>query len=750
DTYLDRRTAYNFGVSAAGVRTDWYNAGDDENDRDWTFDPVWEAKVQRDSLGWTAELRIPYSQVRFVDLPRQTWGINVNRWIGAREEDDYWMPVPRNVTAWSSRFGELTGLDGIRPPRRVELMPYVAAGATVRGDPARDDPFADRAEGSARMGGDARVGLGSNLTLEATVNPDFGQVEADPAEVNLSAYETFFSEKRPFFIEGSQLLAGGGPTWFYSRRIGQAPRCRAVGTFRDCPESATILGAAKLTGRLASGTSIGALAALTDAEELRYYRADSAVFRSLRVAPRTGYAVLRGQQEFGRDKSTVGLTVTGVRRDLGDDDALRSLLARDAVTGGADWNLRFRGGEYVVSGYLGASRVAGDSAAVLLLQTAPARYFQRPDADHVALDPSRTALGGWSGGLGVEKQSGKHWLWEVYASAEAPGFDLNDAGALSTADEVFGMAELTYRETRPASFYRNYSVGLTTENIWDFAGVKTFGTIRTDASLTLKNYWIANLTAWRDFAGQDNYATRGGPRMGTAPAWVVIGQLANRASAPTRWRGRVYYGRNDAGDLTYRISGGLALTPSPRVRVSVDPNYLRYVNPRQYVTTLPGGPAATFGERYLFSFIDQSTLLAQVRMSYTFTPDLSLELYAEPFASSGRYYRFGELPKPGSRELNFYGENGFVRSDDGTHSVYAGTEDETVVAQDFNVRSFRSNAVLRWEWRPGSTLYLVWQQDRAADTLGGRRVGLGSLGETFDAPGDNFLALKVTYWLPMR
>ncbi len=471
DTYRDRRTAYSFGVTAAGTRMDWYHPRDDEYETDPSFDPVWEAEAQRDSLGWTAEMRIPFSQLRFVALPEQVWGLNIDRWIPSTEEDDFWIPVPSKERGWASRMGELVGISGIRPTRRLEVMPYVASGATLTAEPGRGNPFNDGSTLNVRAGGDVKMGLGPNLTLEGTVNPDFGQVEADPAEVNLSAFETFFGERRPFFIEGSQLLAGTGPGYFYSRRIGGAPRGDLLdpGFYADLPGTSTILGAAKVTGRLASGTSLGALAALTDREDARTFDPETGELGRVRVAPLSGYAVARAQQEFGADASTAGLILTGVRRDV-DGSPLASLLGRQALTGGADWNLRFRGGEYSVSGYAGFSHVEGDSAWVLRLQRSSARYFQRPDADYVEVDPSRTALSGYTAGVEVDRNNGRHWIWEVGAAAESPGFELNDLGSLSTTDDLVAYGQLRYRETQPGPFLRNYAVYVTPSAEWNYGG----------------------------------------------------------------------------------------------------------------------------------------------------------------------------------------------------------------------------------------------------------------------------------------
>ncbi|HEX5725488.1 MAG TPA: DUF5916 domain-containing protein [Longimicrobiaceae bacterium] len=748
DTYHDRRTAYSFGVTAAGTRVDGYHPRDSES-MDFSFNPVWEAEVARDSAGWTAELRIPFTQLRFNPGSAQTWGLNLNRWIPSREEDLYWVMVPADTSAWSSRFGELAGISGIRPTRRVELMPYVATGADFRADVDPDDPFTDAREASVRVGGDLKLGLGPNLTLDATVNPDFGQVEADPAEVNLSAFETFFPERRPFFTEGSQLLSGGGSAYFYSRRIGAAPRGAAEGDYVDRPEDSTILGAAKVTGRLPSGLAVGVLAAVTDRERARVYDAGTDRFGRVEVEPRAAYGVVRLQQQFGAAGSTAGVMLTGVGRGVDEGTPLAARLPESAVTGGADFTLRLAGGAYELGGSLGFSHVAGDSLAILRLQRSSARYFQRPDADHVELDPSRTTLSGYVASLGVAKLSGKHWLWEAGVASESPGFDLNDAGQLSTADDLSAYAQLRYRETQPKGPFRRYDVYVTPEGGWNHGGVRTSNTLWLDWEATWKNYWRHWLTFFYTPRAYSDELTRGGPLAATLASWAGILEVSTRASSPLVGRGRVYYGENEVGTPIYRLSGGISVRPGPRWQLSIDPNYLRQTPLRQYITTFDGGPAETFGRRYVFSAVDRSEFFAQIRLNYLFTPDLSLELYAEPFASSGRFRDFGEMAAPRTRDLAYYGSDTTkVRRVGNATTVFSGSDSFTV--HDFSVRSFRSNAVLRWEWRPGSTLYVVWQQDRAGERERIGVVGPGALVETLDAPGDNYLAVKLSYWLPVR
>ncbi len=747
DAFLDRRTAYTFGLTASGVRLDWYHPSDSEGSQDRSFDPVWEGRARVDSVGWTAEMRIPFSQLRFTGAASQRWGLNITRVMPHRNEEAYWVLVPGDVRAWASRFGDLVGIEGVTSARRIEVMPYVTAGHALAGDPDPGDPFASSSDSYARAGVDLKVGLGPSLTLDATFNPDFGQVELDPAEVNLSAFESFFSERRPFFTEGSQLLSTG--SFFYSRRIGARSRGPVPHDYADIPPSTRILGAAKLTGRTPGGLSVGALAAVTARERARFFDPESGAFGSLAVEPLTSYGVVRLQQQFGPNASTAGVILTSVRRDLESGEPLAEWMARGAYGAGLDWNLRFRGGEYALFGGAGFTHIEGDSAAILRIQRSPARYLQRPDADHLRFDPSRTTLSGHMARLGLARQSGRHWLWELFGQATSPTFEQNDLGFRPQVDQVFGLASLTYRETRPSAFSREYGVTLASENLWNFGGVRNFAAIRSDAQIVFPNFWVANFTGWVDMRGQSGTLSRGGPYVGTGQAWVTIASLSSRAGAPFGWNGRVYYGEGELGEMTYRLSGGVTLRPTPRWQLSVSPNYLRSINPRQFVTTRTDGHDATFGNRYIFSTVDRSTLLMQLRLNYAINPDLTVELYAEPFAASGHFHGFGELPAPRSRELRRYGTEGTTAepTEEGGLAVTDGATSFTIGPRDFNVRSFRSNLVFRWEWMRGSTLFIVWQQDRSGFSPEGTLVGPRRLWESLEATGDHVLAIKASYWL---
>ena len=750
DPYLDRRTAYSFTITSGGVRSDQYHGSDNEHRAQSQYDPVWHAEVRIDSIGWTAEMKIPYSQIRFTPAEEQVWGLNMRRWTPQLNATDYWVMVPSSETGFASRFGTLEGLENVLPPKRVEVIPYVAAEATAA-TRSQEDPF--RTVLGNRFGGDAKIGVGSNLTLDLSVNPDFGQVEADPAEVNLTQFETFFDERRPFFIEGNELITGQGPDYYYSRRIGARPHGSASGDFVDRPDNTTIAAAAKLTGRLGSGLSIGALASVTPRELARTFDLSSDTVEYVSVESPTVFGVVRLQQEFGRSQSTVGATLTSVYRGFGDQDTdLASFLHRDAVSGGADWRLRFKDGEYELTGYAGFSHVRGEATALERTQRSSARYYQRPDADYVTLDPTRTSLSGYSLSIRGDKNAGRYILWGAQVSARSPGFEINDIGRLNSADAVDFNADIQIRDTQPGKLFRNYRIGTSIRGGWNFGGVRQSTVLQNNTRVTFHNFWDLNLRTTRTLRAQSDFLTRGGPSMGTASGWGFNARVSNGFSAATRVRVSGDYKNDELGGWSYTFGGGLTVRPTPAWQLSLDPSYNRSINPRQYIGTYGNGREITFGNRYIFGFIERSRISAKIRMDYAFTPNLTIEAYAEPFASSGRYFDHGELEAPQSRDLVTYGTQGttIVREEDGSYSVTDGAEAFAIPNRDFNVLSFRSNLVIRWEWLPGSTFFLVWQQSRSAEDQAGEIVGAGSLGDALRAPGLNFFAAKLTYWFSMH
>lgn len=752
DTFLDRRTAVVFGVTASGVRIDRYHASDDEGSFDQGFDPVWRAETRVAGDHWIAEMWIPFSQLRFNPRTDQQWGLNVSRVRPTLDEADYWILIPRTVRAWSSRFGDLDGISGIVPPRRIEALPYVAGSSTINGNRDARNPFDDGKNLDGRVGADLKMGLGPNLTLEATINPDFGQVEADPAEVNLTGFETRFPEKRPFFLEGAQLFNIGHPNFYYSRRIGRSPLGTAAGDYVDAPRATTILTAAKLTGRLPSKTSVAFLTAGTGDESARVATAGVEGIQRVPVAPQAYHMVGRVLQEFGPSASTAGFIVNYVHRNLDEGSALADLYTRNALGVGANTTLRIDGGRYEFKASGGGSFLDGSPKSVERWQRSSSHYAQRPDRTYAILDPSATSMGGWSLQMNFDKLSGRHWLWGANTKLDSDNFEVNDFALLNGADGRMINANVRWRETIPGRVFRSYSFQLDTSTDATLRGTLQSGRIRGSMNMMWRNYWTSNVNVSRDLAINSVTLTRGGPMMGRGPGYTINVSVDSRSNSATRIGTDLHYQVNDDGLDVKRISADLNMRPGPRWRLTVSPKYERLTEPQQYITTLTGGRAETYNTRYVFAFIDRNTASMEYRLGLTLKPDVNLDVYAEPFAASGHYYDYGELLVPGSRERLKYGTGGTTATPnpDGSLTVGAGDTTFSLRNRDFNTLSFRSNVVLRWEWRPGSTVYIVWQQDKSGTEILGTRVGVSDAFRSLTAPGANIFLVKTSWWLPIR
>ncbi|MEW6321907.1 MAG: DUF5916 domain-containing protein [Acidobacteriota bacterium] len=749
DTFLDRRTAAVFGVTAAGVRIDRFHASDTESSFDAGFDPVWDAEVAMLEDGWSAELWIPFSQLRFTPRPEQVWGLNLQRYRPTINEEDSWVLVPRTERAWASRFGELHGIADVRPSRRIEVLPYVASSSTVTANRDRRNPFDSGLNLAGRAGADLKMGLGPNLTLEATINPDFGQVEADPAEVNLTAFETRFPEKRPFFLEGASLFNIGHPNFYYSRRIGARPRGPASADFVDYPAASAILAAGKLTGRLPSKTSLAVLAAVTGEEEAELATIGVPGTQAVPVAPRAYHAVGRVMQEFGAHASTAGFIVNAMHRDVPAGDPLADLLTRNALAAAASTNLRFKGGEYELRLSGGGSLVTGEATAIERVQRSSAHYAQRPDRTYSPLDPALTSLGGWTVQAAVDRTSGRHWLWGANTKIDSENFETNDVALLNGADGLLVSGNVRYRETRPGRVFRSYSVGVDVSNDSTLRWLRQSGSVRASASMTWANFWTTNVFLRRDLPLRSVSLTRGGPLMDRAAGWTASVSAANRSTATSRISGNVQYATTEEGGRTARASATVSFRPGPQWQLSANPFWERLTETQQYVATLAGGRPETYGGRYIFAFIDRSTVSTEFRLAFTLKPDMNLDVYMEPFAASGRYYDYGELARASTRDRITYGAPGtsLTVDADGTRHVTIDDASFALRSRDFNTLSFRSNVVLRWEWRAGSTLYLVWQQDRSGTEALGTRVGFGDAFRSITIPGTNVFVVKTSWWV---
>jgi hypothetical protein len=499
---------------------------------------------------------------------------------------------------------------------------------------------------------------------------------------------------------------------------------------------------------------VGALAAITPREYARTFERDDGSIARVAVEPPTSYGVMRLQQEFGTRQSNLGMSLTQVHRGLDDRGGLLQLLPRNAIAGGADWRLRYREGMYEVTGWVGGSRVDGDAAAIALLQQGSAHYFQRPDQDYMRFDPTRRSLSGASASLRLDKNAGRFTLGGIQLSTRSPGFDINDAGQMRSGDDIDFNADIQLRDTKPHKYARFFQFGTSVQAGWDYGGITQYTRYNETGQVTLHNFWRINARGTLQRRALSDDLTRGGPLIGTPSAYLVNAQIASKANVPTTWTARTEYFNDEFGGWRWDASTGISVRPASQWQASVDPTYSHSVDPRQYVATRSGGSAATFGQRYIFSFIERSTLSARFRLNYAFTPNFTAEGYAEPFASSGRFYDFAELPAPRSREMRVYGAAGtsttIVHQPNGTHTVTDGSDSFTLPALDFNRLSFRSNLVLRWEWLPGSTAFLIWQQSRQDRTAAGQLIAPRNLWDATRAAGDNFFVLKVSYWMGVR
>jgi hypothetical protein len=775
DSYHDRRTGFRFAVNPRGVRRDVYHSNDANEDASW--DPVWEVATAVDSAGWTAEFRIPLSQLRFpraAEGAERTWGVNFSRTVARRDEIAYWSKVPPNFTGLVSQAGDLRGLVGIGTPRRLEVVPYSSARLTREpGEPR--DPFFSENEFAGSVGADVKAGLPGGLTLSATINPDFGQVEVDPAVVNLSAFETLLPENRPFFVEGVDIfrfgnllsfISPGYAPYFYTRRIGRTPQLGGQlppgvpVEYLDVPTQSTILGAAKVSGRTPGGWSVGIMDAVTGKESGRYAAFDSAAgrFRTVEspVEPLSNYFVGRARRDFRAGNTLVGGIVTATHRDMG-DEVFDPFLRSSAYIGGIDAEHSWSKRTYSVSGYVAGSLINGSERAIALTQRSSARYFRRPDAaDYLTYDSTRTSMQGYSAALAFRKTG--DWRGSFYYQEISPGFEINDAGYQTRVDQRVFNGLYGYRRSKPGPTFRDWFVRVFTAQQWNYGGDHIASSFSARANVTLNNLWNASATLTHAPRTLNDRLTRGGPLTENPRYSGLDASVGSDPRKPLVASVQGSYANDELGGFT-RVAGvSLSGRPTSTIRFSVQPQLVLDRNTGQYIAA-PADPTATatFGRRYVLADLRQTTVAVGTRLDWTFSPTLSLQLYAEPFVSAGEFSDYKELSRPRSFDTEVYGRdrgtieevapNRFRVDPDGTGPARAFNFGQAFGQSDFNLRSLRGNAVLRWEWRPGSTLFFVWQQEREGLEYFGDFDSGREFRGIFDSPSRNVLLIKATYWL---
>ncbi|MFZ2053630.1 MAG: DUF5916 domain-containing protein, partial [Candidatus Aminicenantales bacterium] len=710
DPYYDRLSGYFFGVNPSGSILDgtFFN----DTGKDSTWDGIWESAARIDEQGWTVEVRLPFSQLRFKKKSAYTWGINFQRNIKRKNETDFFAWVPKEESGFVSRFADLAGISSINPGRRLELLPYAVSRAAFS-PKVPDNPFRAGQDYAANIGSDFKAGLRSNLTLDLTVNPDFGQVEVDPAVINISDQETYYQEKRPFFIEGASIfnfgrggpnvylpLGWSDPAFFYTRRIGRAPQGYAAGPgYVDAPDWATILIAAKVTGKIGRGFNIGAISALTQRE---YARIDYAGARSeAEVEPFTHYGVVRGLKEFGDGRQGLGFIATSVARDLREGQ-LDALLARNALALAVDgWAFLDKEKTWVLAGWAGGTLVTGSEAAMTRLQRSSLHYFQRPDIDYVHVDEQATSLSGWAGRLYINKQKG-NVVFNAALGAMSPGFEANDLGYHTRGDIFNGHVQIGYQTFHPGrlfrrwlvtgSYYRNYDFG------WNRIGEYCY----LDGEGQFLNYWTATLHLDYEPPKYSHYLTRGGP-MAYYPAGATVEADVSSDNRKALIFGfNIYYRYHPSGGYSWSAGGELTWKPSPNFSLSAGSSYLfRYAESQWVMEVEDPLKTSTYGVRYILSDIFQKTLPVEIRLNWTFTPRLSLQAYLQPYIGTGDYHKFKELAAALTFDFYYFGDgdstlafaNGIYTADPDGPSGPA--QPFSFRDPDFNLKSLRGTCVLR-------------------------------------------------------
>jgi len=728
DSYHDRRTGFEFGVNPSGVKLDAqiYNDGNE----DFAWDAVWEVATRIDSLGWTAEFRIPLSQLHYGRQRSHTFGFTVDRDIYRYAQRVSWPLIRQSQAGFVSQFGEINGLDNLEAPRRLEVAPYLVTKNVSEFNASGIGRSQD-----VTVGGDVKYRVASNLTLDATINPDFGQVEADPGVLNLSAFETFFREQRPFFVQGAGTFqfnvnctavndCSTGEGLVYSRRIGRAPEL--AGTYSDTtsPGFTKILGAAKLTGRMHGGLSVGAIDAVTQ----HVTGAGGAT-----IEPATNYGVLRLRQDLRGGESTVGAVVTTVNRS--NDSWSSPYLHSSAYVGAADFRHRFPGGRYELSGSVDFSQIAGSAQAIAATQRDATHYYQRPDAG-LKFDSTRTTLSGDVEGLQFGKVGGNHFLFQTNLERRSPGFEINDLGYLQRADQQAWSTWAGYFDRHKRRLYRRFQWNFNWWQYWTTAGLPEERAFNTNTHTTFNNTWSLHFGGTVGQLGTTYCysCARGGPAVRQnsylAPWFGIIGD-DRKAIVPYFW---LNYSRSDGGR-----SNNISLSPeidfklASRITASLSPSYSRSRNDVQ-----PLGPTTDTSKvtHYLFGHLEQKQLALTMRFTYPFTASMSLQVYAQPFISKGTFSNVRELsatPRAADYASRYqaYGDTAYTNNIGG-----------------FNFKQFRSNVVYRWEYRPGSTLFVVWSQGRRRFTgFEGTQSFQGDLSDLFNLRPDNSFLVKLSYWI---
>ncbi|AXT51451.1 hydrolase [Aquimarina sp. BL5] len=773
DSYHDKRTGFSFTITAAGVKGDEF-ISENGNNWDGSWNPIWYTATNIDDEGWTAEVKIPLSQLKFGKSKEQIWGLQLTRRFFRKEERSVWQRVPQDAPGWVSEFGELHGLINIEPQRQLEIQPF----GVVQYDtfPEEDgNPFRDGDNFKLNGGLDAKIGITNDLTMDLTVNPDFGQVEADPAAIALDGFQIFFREQRPFFVENKNIFdyrfANGQDNVFYSRRIGRSPQgsigsSPIVTEYMDRPNNTTILGAAKFSGKTKNGWSIGILESVTEREIAKIEDADGNRRETI-VEPLTNYFVGRVQKDFNDRNTYIGGIFTAVNRNLGDilnidydnpdtDETSElvgvrennlNFLRKSAYTGGLDFRHNWKDRKYFIEGNIVTSHVEGSKEAIEATQNELTHLFQRVDADHVEVDPNRTSLTGTGGKLIGGKTGGGNWRYEGGLFWRSPELELNDVGFLRQADEIRQFANVRYLFLKPTKWYRRGNINFNQFSTFDFEG--NYNRIQYGLSgyMNYSNNWWTEVEYIHKPRIFTNTILRGGPRFRFSEENIGVlffGSDQRKKFSFTMGHVNSQAQQNNFSFQRYVLR--LRYQPFNAFSMSINPEFERNPNKTQYVTEVDfaGTP------RYITARIDQQTLSASIRLNYNINPNLTIQYYGQPFISRGTYKDFNYVNNSIASDLDervtLFDDDQISFADD-VYSVDedGGGVDYTFDNPDFAFVQFRSNLVLRWEYIPGSEIFLVWSQGVTSFGDPGDHLFRSLDNQILDQQPENTFLIKATY-----
>lgn len=749
DSYHDKRTAFGFTTTAAGVKGEEF-ISDNGNNWDASWNPIWYTAANMDEQGYTVEMKIPFSQLKFGQAKEQVWGLQVFRTFFRKNERSVWQRVPLDAGGMVSEFGLLRGLENIAPQKQLEIQPFVVS--QYDSYPAEaGNPFRDGSDFPTNIGLDAKIGITNDLTLDLTVNPDFGQVDADPGAIALDGFQIFFQERRPFFIENKNIFdfrfAGGNDNLFYSRRIGRSPQgypSTAGDEFADVPNNTTILGAAKFSGKTKDGWSVGLLESVTG-KMFAEVATPAGERRKEVVEPLTNYLVGRVQKDFNDRNSYIGGIFTATNRQKVESlDYLREA----AYTGGVDFRHNWKDRKYFMEGNLVLSHVTGSPEAILNTQSSLTHLFQRVDATHVSLDPDRTSLTGTGGKFEIGRQGGGNWRYAAGTTWHSPELELNDVGFLRQADKIQQFAEVNYLFQKPTDWYRQIRIGVEQSSQFDFEGNYNRIQYQFNGNINWANNW------WTEVGGAHkprifiNSFLRGGPRWRYNQenyAFLFFG--SDRSKDFNFVMGHVRSNATQENFSFRRYVLRLFYQPFSAFNVSLMASLNDNPNKTQYVSTADynGDP------RYILGEIDQKTLSTALRFNYSINPNMSIQFYGEPFISRGRYSNFNRVVNSLAEDLNervnLY-QPSQISNVNGQYLVdedMDGNTDYAFSNPDFAFVQFRSNLVARWEYTPGSEIFLVWS--RGVTGMGDAMDGLGANldNQILGQKADNTFLIKATY-----